>query len=140
VRAIDWLHPVGSAARCDRFLAAVGDTIDPTAFADAGALARALFDRALEVPGGSLADAGPDAVVALADASDTAALARLDAGDFTGAIVDIDALGEAIDAEMTAYETTEGRARLAAARIERGCIARARSPIAPIIPGTDACP
>ena len=142
VRALDWLHPVGSAARCDRFTAVVADAdaLDGPAFTDAAELARALFDLALEVPGGSLADAGPDAVVALADASDEAALARIEAGDFTDAIVDIDALGAAIDVEIDRYETTQGRARLADARVLRGCLARASSPTAPIIPGTDPCP
>lgn len=144
VRALDWLHPVASAARCDRFEAALeraeGGALDVAALPDASAAARALFELALEVPGGSLADAGPDAVVALADANDATALARIDAGDITSAITTIDALGAAIDAEMDRYETTQGRARLAAARIERGCLARATLPIAPIIPGTDACP
>lgn len=142
VRALDWLHPVDSAARCERFTAAVerAGALDVGAFADAGALARALFDLALEVPGGSLADAGADAVVALADADDAAALARIDAGELAGSIVSITALGDAIEAEIDAYETQEGRARLAADRVTRGCTARATLPIAPLIPGTDDCP
>lgn len=144
VRALDWTHPVASATRCDRFEAALargqGGALDPAAFADAAELARALFELALEVPGGSLADVGDDAVVALADAADVEALARIDAGDLDGATLSIDALGEAIEAELAAVESTEGRARLADERIRRGCAARRTYPIAPLIPGTDDCP
>jgi len=144
VRALDWMHPVGSAVRCDRFEAALargqGGALDPAAFADAAELARALFELALEVPGGSLADVGDDAVVALADAADVDALARLDAGLLDGATLTIDALGDAIDAELAAVESAEGRARLADERLRRGCAARRIYPTAPLIPGTDACP
>ena len=107
---------------------------------DAAALGRALFELALEVPGGSLADVGEDAVVALADAADAHGLARIDAGMLDEATLTIDALGDAIDAELAAVETTAGRARLADERLRRGCAARRTYPIAPIIPGTDACP
>ena len=144
VRALDWRHPVRSPARCDRFEAAVArasaGALDVQSFVDAEELARALFDLAIEVAQGSLADVGPDAVVALADASDLAALARIDAGDFTDAVTSVASLGERIDAELAAYETTAGRAALAADRITRGCQARATYPIAPLIPGIDDCP
>lgn len=144
VRALDWLRPVDSVARCDRFEDAVmrarDGAVDVAASADVAALGRVLFDLALEVPGGSLADAGADAVVAIADASDTAALARIDAGDLTDAVLSVDALGDAIDAEIAAYEGVAGRARLASARVARGCAARETYPTAPLIPGTDACP
>jgi hypothetical protein len=144
VRALDWTHPVGSAARCDRFEAALeranGGALEPAAHADAAALARGLFELALEVPGGSLADVGEDAVVALADAADVDALARINAGMLDEATLTIDALGDAIEAELAAVETTAGRARLADERLRRGCAALRTYPIAPIIPGTDACP
>jgi hypothetical protein len=142
VRALDWRTPVGSAARCSRFEAALAnaDRIDAEASVTAAELARALFDLALEVPGGSLADAGPDAVVALADASDTAAWAAIEAGDYAAHVLTVDALGEAIELAVADDATAAGRARLQSLRIARGCAAQGTYPTAPIIPGTESCP
>ena len=46
---------------------------------------------------------------------------------------------DAINAFVEAAEAPEGRAAIEAERIRRGCIARRRFPITPLIPGTDHC-
>lgn len=143
VRALDWRNPQASAARCslhDAAVAAANDVLVPDDYATTAELARAMFDLALTVPGGSLADAGDDAVVALADAADTAAWDAITSGDFADHVVTVDALGDAIEAALADDATPAGRARLAAERVRRGCAARGTYPTAPLIPGTESCP
>lgn len=143
VRALDWRNPQASAARCslyERAMGAADAALVPADHATTAELAKALFDLALAVPGGSLADAGPDAVVALADASDTSAWTAIVAGDFADHVHTIDALGDAIEVALAQDATPGGRARLAAERLRRGCAAVGTYPTAPLIPGTESCP
>ena len=144
VRALDWQHPFDSELRCglwrDALARAQAGGLDPADYADAAGLARALFDDALVVGGGaSLADAGTR-VVALADAGDAAAVADLRAGRLDALAQTPAALGDAIEAWLASVATPAGRDALATERVRRGCRARRLFPIAPLIPGTQACP
>lgn len=141
VRALDWVHPVASSYRCELFTRALERADAHAPAQDTEALARALFELALAQAGTrSLAVVGPDQVVVLADADDTAARADIARGELAPHTLSISALGDAIEAHVDALASADGRARLDAERIRRGCLLRARDPIAPIIPDTDACP
>jgi hypothetical protein len=136
VRALDWTHPVGSAMRCEVFEAAIERTsIDVAAHADAASLVRALYEdtmRPFAVPAGA-------EVIAIADADDPGTAAAIASGDLSAHATTLQGWGDAIEAHVAAAQTPQGRAVLEAERIRRGCLARKRFAIAPLIPGTEAC-
>jgi hypothetical protein len=145
VRALDWTHPVASELRCGLFEAGLAraraGAVDAAAAADTSALVRALYDEAIAVTASaSLADVGPDAVVALADANDGDAVANLRAGDFTETTMTLSELGDAIESELLRLAEPGARADLELERIRRGCLLRARDVTAPLVPAAEDCP
>lgn len=145
VRALDWTHPVASELRCELFESGLAraraGAVDVGAAANTSALVRALYDESIAVsPSASLADVGPDAVVAVADAGDAEAVANLRAGDFTETTMTLSAFGDAIEDELAELALPGARAGLELERIRRGCLLRARDATAPLVPATDDCP
>jgi hypothetical protein len=147
VRALDWIHPVAATLRCELFEAGLAraraGAIDPSTAADSAELVRELYDEAIVVDadaGTSLADVGPEAIVALRDADDAAAVANLRAGDFTETTMTLSQLGDAIEAELARLALAGARATLDVERVRRACLLRARDATAPLVPTTDACP
>jgi hypothetical protein len=136
VRALDWIHPVGSSLRCGVLESGLERAaIDPAAHADAGELARALFDAVMQPfappPGSDL--------IAIPDADDPQIAAAIARGDLSAWASTLAAWGDAIEVHVGAAQTEAGRATLEAERIRRGCLARRSFPIAPLIPGTEHC-
>jgi hypothetical protein len=145
VRALDWIHPIESQLRCELFEAGIAraraGAVEVATATDTTELVRALYAEAITLENGaSLADVGPDALVALRDGSDAAAAANLRAGDFTETTMTLPQLGDAIETELAAIAEPGARAALDVERIRRGCFLRARDATAPLIPTTDDCP
>jgi hypothetical protein len=99
VKALDWIHPVGSSLRCDLFESGRDRFERGSTLEDNVALVRVLYDglMQLETDGGlvDLKLAG-DRVYAVADAEDPATRAALEAGDLGGFEVSWTDLGAAI--------------------------------------------
>jgi hypothetical protein len=145
VRALDWQRPVFSRVRCDLWKDAdqrfATDPPDLDGAVDNAAAARLLFDQIMASGDTPIASGDDDTLIAVPLADDDtmqALIAALQAGTLADAdcasdgfcALDLDALGAAIDAHVTSFQSSSSaRTRLEEMRTERICeILRAVTP------------
>ncbi|MBT8495428.1 MAG: hypothetical protein KJO07_20435 [Deltaproteobacteria bacterium] len=140
IRAIDYLQPQGSQARCSLFRASSEQlrgradqllaSIPPGA--SNGELVTVLHHELLTMLGLARAD---ETLYAVPDADDPAYKAAIQSGDFSGFESSVDALGNALQQRLE----TVTRGELVLERDRRACDAQGVYPTAPVIPGL-RCP